>query len=267
MLIKSGTGVRGAPRIVWQGEDVDRALKNAPLREAVFELFADPEATTTWSAAAPEHVRAQFPEYGYHEEAIQEVGLQFQMGPDGPVTKQYAPRARFRRWDAEKKTAIQFGAYMCAYNILGAGYTQFENHVAMIARVLRCYVDEAQPTKIAWVGQRYINAVKLPRADVDVASYFSIYPTLPTSAGHRPFALQVQMAETKNCTVIVNLALEQADDDEATYTLDIYARSVGEVPIDIDALKTWHVSTHEVVRSVFAHTTTERLRGMPKGET
>lgn len=242
-------------------------LKNPPLREAIFELFADPDATTQWSSS-PENVLKQLPEYAHHEERMQDFGIQFQVGPDGPVAREYTPQNRIRRWNQAHQTAVQLGSHMCAYNILGGDYRKFEDHVEGFARVLDLYLAEARPLKIGWIGQRYINAVQLPIDDSDVPSYFTLYPTLPAGSSlHRPFALQVQMGETKNSTVVVNLALESVDKTAATYLLDIYARSVGDVPNDVHAIKGWHTATHEIVRAAFKASTTEHLRALFRGET
>lgn len=247
------------------GEDV-QPLKKAPLREAIFELFVDSNAVTQWSPDSETRVFSQLPDYAYHQEELQDFGLMFEVGPDGPIAKPFGPRGRIRRWDERKQRAVQFGPNMCAYNILGAAYSAFENHIDAVAEVVRCYLDEAKPTKIGWVGQRYVNSVSVP--DVEVSEYFSIYPKLPGSlSGHRPFALQVQVAEARNATVVVNLSLEKADGGpDATYMLDIYARSVNEAPNDVDALRAWHVSTHQAVRRTFEITISERLRALFQGE-
>jgi len=247
---------------VCHGESVNGVLKNPPLREAVFELFTDPDAVTQWSTDTAARVFARLPEYAHHEEQVHELRLV--IGPDGP-SKQSAVVQRIRRWDEQKNRAVQFGPNMCAFNILGSGYTRFEDHLATLTDVIRGYFDEMTPPKIAWVGQRYINAVKI--ADLDVASYFTIYPKLPAAlSNHPPFALQVQLSETKNSTVVVNLGLERADGADAIYTLDIYARSAGGPPVDVDDLIRWHITTHDLVRDAFRLTTSERLRQKFDGE-
>lgn len=236
-----------------------------PLREAIFELFAEPDTLTAWSAASIAGLATAFPEFTHHEEKLQDFGIQFQIRDGALLPKTHEPRSRIRRWDEAKKRALQFGSHMCAYNVLGPAYTQFEDQQEAIKRVMQYYADEARPSKLAWVGQRYINAITLPIDEPDVASYFPIYPTLPTSlTGHRPFAMQVQTEETKNATVVVNLSLEKTDDRQATYTLDVYARSCGDTPNDTDALAHWHEATHGAVHRAFQLSISNRCRELFK---
>jgi len=245
---------------LWHGELVDGQLKAAPLREAIFELYADPEATTAWGADSKGRTLSRLPSYAFNEEHLFDVGIRIELGSGGTIQRQ-VPQERSRTWNEQGTKAVQFGSHMVALNILGPAYVQFEDHVDEMATVLRCYLEEARPSKIAWIGQRYINAIKVPVAETDVGSYFAIYPRLPADyVGHRPFALRLQTAATKNGAVMVSLSLEQVDASDATYTLDIYARSTSDVPNDIDAIRAWQVTIHEAVRAAFEHSTSPRLR-------
>ena len=236
--------------------------KNKPLVEAIYELFADVDTLTAWNSKSFASVSAKLPEYTSHEEHLKDIGIQLQVGPDGIFKpKPYAPRDRIRRWDVERLQAVQFGANMCAYNVMGPAYTHFQNHVTSLRDVIHCYLEEARPERLAWVGQRYINAIRIPIDEIDVASYFSIYPKLPPNlVGHRPLAIQVQTATLGASQVIVDLSLQQTDDLVAVYTLDIYARSAGEVPVELNALINWHRETHEAVHDAFELSISERSR-------
>lgn len=230
----------------------------APLREALFELAATP-GDDQWTPEAASRVFSKFPSFA-DEEKSTDFSIVFQGTPDGPIAMPVTPLWRVKRWADNKQRLIQLVANMCVYNVLGPAYEHFENETQTLSDVIDAYVETARPTKIGWIGQRYINAVRVPTPDV--ASYFTIFPTLPEHESHRPFALQVQLVEDKNSTVVTNLSLEHAAGSEANYVLDIYARSVGEPPIDVSAIKQWHSATHEHVRRVFSMTTTPKLRAL-----
>lgn len=237
-----------------------------PLREAVFELFADGESAKAWSAQSFVRVFEQLPGYVHHEEQLRDVGIDVQMSADGAVANQRTPQARVRRWDQARQKAVQFGQHMCALNVLGDAYTRFEDQLDTIRLVIHAYLEEARPSKIGWIGQRYINAIKLPISELDVSAYFAIYPHLPSSLnGHRPLAVQIQTAAEKTGNVFVNLSLETTDDIEATYMLDIYARSEFDVPNDVDALTNWHRSIHDRVHEAFQLSVSDRCRDTFKG--
>lgn len=128
---------------------------------------------------------------------MRDIGIQFQVGPEGAIAKQHEPRTRIRRWDQAKQKAVQFGSHMCAFNVLGPAYTRFEDQLDTIKRVVQAYLEEARPSKIEWIGQRFINAIELPIEISNISTYFPIYPQLPLSLNvHRPLALQIQTSNT-----------------------------------------------------------------------
>lgn len=233
-----------------------------PLVEAVFELFAEPDVQTSWGAGSFARTGSALPEYASHEEHLRDIGISLQMVDAAIQPTTYEPRERIRRWDASRQKAVQFGPHMCAHNVLSSAYTQFGDHKATIAQVMRCYLDEAKPERLGWIGQRYINVIKVPADDRDVATYFEIYPRLPAelSGGHRQLAVQLQTVEFKNGVAMVNLSLQKLDDVDAAYLLDIYARSSGVVPTDVDALLNWHVEAHEAVWESFQLSVSEKSK-------
>lgn len=247
-----------------------------PIVEAIFELFSespgskpDVPSTAGWKVGSMERVLAKFPEFASHEERLQDVGLQMQMGADGVVRRTtQEPRERVRRWNETKTLAIQFGRHMCAHNVLGTAYVHFEpDHVATIERVVHAYLDEAKPEMLAWIGQRYINRIEIPAGD-DPVEYFTIYPRLAeTLTGHRPFALQLETETFPAGRVTVSL--RSSPDEVVTlgkpvvYMLDIYARSEeGEIPVDPLALITWYRKAHDAISRSFELSITDNSRRM-----
>jgi uncharacterized protein (TIGR04255 family) len=233
-----------------------------PLVEAVFELFTQPEAWTSWGAGSFAHIATALPEYAFHEEHIRDIGIRLQLVESSLQPTAHQPQERVRRWNATRQKAVQFGSHMCAHNVLSSAYTHFDDHKATIADVMRCFLDEAKPERLGWIGQRYINSINIPADDREVAKYFEIYPQLPASlaGGHRQLAVQIQTVEFKNGVAMVNLSLQKLDDVDATYLLDIYARSSGDVPADVDALLRWQADAHEAVWASFQLSVSEKSK-------
>jgi uncharacterized protein (TIGR04255 family) len=128
--------------------------------------------------------------------------------------------------------------------------------------VLRAYLEEARPQRIGWIGQRYINLIKIPATEIDVVKYFEIYPRLPAplSGGHRPIAIQVQTLDFKNGSVTVNLTFQGIQEQDAHYVLDVYARSSSDVPVDAEALLRWHEAAHVAVSDSFELSVSDKSR-------
>lgn len=233
-----------------------------PLVEAIFELFADSEQDATWTHDTLPKLTALFPDFTSHEEQLRDFGIGIEVEPNGSIKRTtHLPRERVRRWDASRQQAVQFGPHMCAHNVLGSAYQHCPNHLPVVARTVRAYLDVVKPAKLAWIGQRYINAIEIPITDDDVASYFEIYPKLPRGlVGHRPIAIQLQTIEVKNGLVLVNLSLQDTDTDHATYVLDVYARSSGAVPLDADGILHWQEEAHKGVSDSFELSISDRSR-------
>lgn len=237
-----------------------------PLVEAIFELYvSDDQAQVAEVArddAALERIAQNFPEYRFNEEHLKDFGIRVEAEPNGSVRRSSRePRERVRRWNEERTSAIQVGSHMCAHNILGRAYTGFENHLPTVSLLIESYLREAHPTTLAWIGQRYINSIKLPVEDQQVASYFEIYPKLPAVlAGHRPISVQIQTADIKYGQVFVNLFLQEKDAEFATYVLDIYARSHQNPPSETDVLLQWHKDAHQGVRDAFELSISKRSK-------
>jgi uncharacterized protein (TIGR04255 family) len=111
------------------------------------------------------------------------------------------------------------------------------------------------------VGQRYLNIVRLPR-DSSPSEYFEMYPHLPAqlAPAHRPFAVQVETSRFEQGNVIVNLGLLEITTDAAVYTIDVYARSLGDVSSSVDDLLAWQRRAHEGIVESFELTITDRAR-------
>jgi uncharacterized protein (TIGR04255 family) len=233
-----------------------------PLVESIFELFAGDDGIGSWTAASVAAGRLAFPTFQFHEEKIRDVGISLHIKDAALEPKPLSPRERVRWWDEARGRAVQFGAHMCAHNVLSSAYTHFDDHKPVIADVTRFYLDNVRPKKIEWVGQRYINSIKLPKDESNVAQYFEIYPQLPAllAGGHRPLAVQLQTVDFKLGTAMVNLSLQSVNERDATYTLDIYARSTGEIPLDVDALLRWQVLAHEAVYDSFQYSVSQKSK-------
>ncbi len=238
------------------------AYRSQPLVEAVFELFAPADEQTSWNVSSPERVRADLPEYSWHEEHLRDIGIQLEVQKGSLLPLQSPTRERVRRWDKQRNRAVQFGSHMCAYNILAAAYTHFREHRGDVRRVFDLYIGEARPARLGWTGQRYINVVKIPINEPGVSDYFEIYPRLPDSlsGGHRPLAVQVQTVEFRDGKAMVNLSLQGKDECHAIYLLDIYARSDRAIPIEVDALMSWQTDAHEAIWQSFDLSVSEKAK-------
>jgi uncharacterized protein (TIGR04255 family) len=238
---------------------VPEPYKAPPLVEAIFEVYYrdSPGASELSFKELEDLLRKQFS--GRREE-LEPRGVQFQLGPGKNVAhKVLSEEQRIRLWAEDGGEMFQFAPRMCAYNILSR-YRQFADHASDIERLFSAHLDRARPTAVEWAGQRYINKVLLPSADLDPAGYFEFYPKLPKAAPQRPFALQVVMERFAAGEVTLNLTYQGDEQEKAVYFLDIYARSTGPLGAAAGELRAWQEQAHESVRRAFESAVTAKAR-------
>ena len=239
--------------------------RSPPLVEAVFEIFLDGALPTSWSEDSFSDAQKLFPEFTFHEESLEDYAFMVRVAPNNSVSQAMsrAPR-RLRWWDEPRQRAIQFSSHMCAYNVLVEAYGHFEDHLETLRRILGFFIAEARPKSIPWVGQRYLNSIKIPQEESDVASYFAIYPRLPEEIGegHIQFTLQLQTAVFEQGDVQVGFypGKPNSEGDAIPYILDVSARSVGNIEPDANQILSWQQNAHEHVNRAFELCVSDRSR-------
>jgi uncharacterized protein (TIGR04255 family) len=239
---------------------VAKAYAKPPLVEAVFEVFV--EDPSPWNDQSQQRLEQELTEkFSGPRDTLQPSAVQIQIGPEQAFSQRVVPEPpRRRMWTPDRGELFQFGPAMCAYNLL-SHYRSFEQHAARLEELTGRYLEERKPAKIAWAGQRYVNRILVPVDQGDPASYFEVYPKLPTGQ-HRPFALQVVSGEFAGGQAVLNLAFQGEESGSAVYMLDIYARSSIQFTPDAVAIRRWQEQAHGVVRSSFEATLTGKTRAL-----
>jgi uncharacterized protein (TIGR04255 family) len=244
-------------------EGTKRHYDEPPLEEAIFELFVPPAGS--WSADQGEKFAKLLPAYSGKREDLEDLNVFFRLGPGKSVAQGVNPGARrLRLWNPDQTRAVQLGAEMCTHNVRKP-YGHFEDHLDAIKELFAAYLEVMKPQQLGWVGQRYLNIVKLP-ADSSPSAYFRMYPHLPPELpqAHRPFAVQVETASFEQGNTLVNLALLEFTPEAAVYTIDIYARSDDTVALDVESLLGWQKRAHASIGESFELTITDEARRLFK---
>lgn len=229
-----------------------------PLVEALCEVYA--QDAPGWSDSSAQRLEERFGNiFSGEPETLELLGMEFELGVKSEARQRAISSVRRRLWTMNRDRMIQFEAGMCAYNILGQ-YSTFEAYVEDIKDFIAAYLAEARPTALQWTGQRYINKVVLPRDEANPATYFTIYPSLPASTTHRPFALQVVMEQFQGGQVVLNLTYRSQAVDGAVYLLEIYARAIEKIEPETTQILNWQRAAHTAVQSVFEMAITNRAR-------
>ena len=229
-----------------------------PLVEALCEVYA--QDAPGWSDSSAQRLEERFRNaFSGEAETLELRGVEFELGTELEARQRAISSVRRRLWTMNGDRMIQFEAGMCAYNVLGQ-YSTFEAYAADIKDFVAGYLAEARPTALRWTGQRYINKVVLPRDEANPSMYFTIYPSLPASTTHRPFALQVVMEQFQGGQVVLNLTYRSQEAEGEVYLLEIYARTVEKIEPEATRILDWQRAAHTAVRSVFETAITNRAR-------
>lgn len=239
--------------------------EESPISEAIYEIFVEPRPDAQWDNSLTMRLQQHFPGF-IEEERTDLVDHFLNIAPGGNVQYGSLVRGeRIRRWNSDRSRLIQFGASMCAFNVLRP-YRSFVDYLPNIRELIGTYIEEWAPLRIARAGQRYINVVRLPLGAESGAEYFEIYPKLPQQlrGGHPPLAVQVETERFENGTTIINLGFRGVEDGHAVYLLDIYAQSTAPLPSEIDSFIAWQQQAHETVWRSFELSITDRSRELFK---
>ncbi len=235
-----------------------------PLVEAVFELFV-PGDGGDWTPETEARLESALAkQFDGPRETVRPPGFQIQLAPAGPVARSMQSElARRRLWTSDLGEMFQFSPSMCAYNLLGH-YRNFEQHAGTLESLVRLFLEQRRPEEIGWAGQRYVNRIRVPVEAGDPATFFEIYPKVP-SGQHRPFAMQILSGEFEGGQVMLNLVFQGAQGGMATYVLDIYARSSVGLRPDPAGIRSWHEAAHVQVRRSFEGALTEKTKALFQG--
>lgn len=232
-----------------------------PITEALYEVFVTPRADLSWNAETAHALRDAVDDgFVGREEQLQQTEMQVAFKRDQIEHGVRQAPPRFRWWHREEHRAIQTGANMCAHNVLPP-YTEYERYVPSTERLFAIYLEHTRPTAIGWVGQRYINEIRVP-LDRAPTEFFAIYPPVSERIGqtHPNLALQVETASFGTGNTVTNLVLRRADEEVAVYVLDIYARSSEPIEPSVGALMAWHDRAHATISHSFELSITDLAR-------
>ena len=230
-----------------------------PIVEAVFEVFVEP--STVWNSASGSSLVQDFSSlFPGRAESFEPSKLEVRVGVDGSLTSDGPQKGarRHRLWSSDGSQVVQFGADMCALNIL-KNYRSFDAHSSRLEYLVASYSSHARPLSIQWLGQRYINKIDTRTSDGGLERYFEIYPKL-TNCIHGPFLLQVVADSFDGGDVVLSIAFQSEQGGTATYQLEVYARSKGPVDPRVSAVMEWHRLAHSRIRNVFEASLTNEAK-------
>ena len=161
-----------------------------------------------------------------------------------------------------KIRAVFFGVGVLAMNVVPP-YGHVEDHLPHLRELLDAYIELANPRRIAWLGQRYINQVTIEFAErLAPGRLFNLAPAIPEARAlmHPGMTVQLESARTDATSALTTLALSAKTPSAAVYTLDIYGRTSGQVPNSAQSIVDWHSGTHEIIIEAFLSSITDEAR-------
>ena len=226
-----------------------------PLVEAVFDCFVEPSGDLSDLRAFEASFFARFPDY---QEATRQEWQRFETKvefKDGKAIGQSldAQQIGVRRWNADKNRGVLIGPSVMALNVVPP-YGRFEDHAPHLRELAEAFISLARPKRIEWLGHRYINQVQLNLAEQQSpARLFTLYPAIPEHRAmtHPPVTVQLEAARFQEGVVLTTLNLSARTPDKAIYSLDVYARTVGEVAASASSIAGWHSLAHGAIMDAF----------------
>lgn len=166
---------------------VERKYSNPRILEALCEVqFATPE---DWNTACYGILMAAVRDMGFeHTEEIPAFALQVDMRQK--ETRVLPPPVLMRYKHADGKKLLHLGPNSFTINRLApyTGWHDFKPHIVACLRRLHEALPSIQPSRLVL---RYINRFEFATAQVELAEWFSLYPTSPDIGQRKgPFLLR-----------------------------------------------------------------------------
>jgi len=202
-------------------------------------------------------------------EPLQEMGLQFEIGPLGLGQKILPPRPRMRFKHASRPLLVQLAENVLTVNVL-APYTGWDTMSRDVLDVWRQARDVLEPSAIIRIGLRYINRIERQSADDHPGNWLKasdyIAPVVLRSTPE--FLSRVEAHLDAKNRIIVTLGNQPpaAASGYGAIIFDIDRIVERELPPGEDALSPEMNRLHEHVWQVFASAKGDKLERLLKGK-
>lgn len=241
-----------------------------PLVEAVFDCFVEPSAELLDPRALEDGFFARFSEYtADSRQEWRQFSSVVAIQGGQPAGTTINAQAGVRRWNSERSRGVLIGPGVLALNIVPP-YGHFEDHLPHLTNLLEAFLALAKPRRVQWLGHRYINHVVMDLADqVSPAALFTLYPQLspPRAMTHPAVTVQVEAGQFPEGSVLTSLSLAARAPDKVVYSLDVYARTTGEVELAAGSVAGWHTIAHRAIMDAFLGSITAEARRRFKEKT
>jgi uncharacterized protein (TIGR04255 family) len=234
------------------------------LVEAVFDCFVEPASATADLAAIEAKFFSRFPDY--RAESRQEwhqVSSRVEFKDGRAATPAFDSQlSGVRRWNSARNRGVLVGPGVLALNVTPP-YGHFEDHLPHLSTLVEAFLEVAVPRRAQWLGHRFINHVELALdEDINPGALFTLYPQLSKarSLSHPPLVVQVEASRFEGGTVVTTLALAAKAPERVIYSLDIYARTDGEVELTTTNVTRWHGLAHGAIIDAFLGSITPEAR-------
>jgi len=239
-----------------------RRYLNPPVVEALCETFF---SGSVWDATVPgifyDRIRGQFP----IKSELKQMDVQIQIDTGEAATRMVSaePRARFASQDGSK--LVQVGRDLVVVNHLRP-YPQFDAWRPLVISMVKLYGELTKPSAIDKIGVRYINRIEVPEEGHDMATYFKLYPEVPSELGaaHGNFFMRLQvpaMHSDHSLMVTFGSAPSEAQRVSA-YLLDLYDVVPVGKPIDLSLFSKRLDEAHANVEKAFESIITDTSRAL-----
>ena len=215
-------------------EAARRKYRNPPITEAVCEFRFVPGQE--WDLTIPGKVHERLRE-SYSGKPKQQRMVQAQLSPKDGGLSVSELGLRVQLVDSKGERLLTLGPDLISVHVFQP-YKGWEVFREGIFEAFRAYREVAEPKGVSRIGLRYINKIKIPETEVELADYFTKPPVTPdefpepmTKVQHRSEAYY-----NDNVRLIFNLSsVRDPDSMTALFLVDLDLEWSGEDPLEDEA--------------------------------
>ena len=245
------------------------SYSNPTIAEALCEMHFTLSREQPWRASLPgeffKRIQDEYPTM----EPVQDVGLQFEMGPEGLGQRVLPSRQRVRFTHVDRPLLLQLAENVLTVNLL-TPYPGWDTMVRDVVNAWQKLVEVLAPSAVTQIGLRYINRIALTSTEERPGDWITandyVAPKVLESSPGFLSRVEVRLDEQNSVIVTIGDQPPEPAGGHGAIVFDIDRVSRREMSPQESSLGQEITRLHEDIWQVFASAKSERLELRLTGE-
>jgi uncharacterized protein (TIGR04255 family) len=239
--------------------------KNPPLVEVFCEFFFQPPEEAEWDVLLLTRfwnkIRTAFPK---RENLKAGIEVSVREGEGSPKVRFGPPTPQYRFRSADNKTLVQIGENLLAVNRLPPDYEGWGKFEPVVASSFSHYLQVWKPSKLVRAAVHYIDKIDIPKREIELADYFTLYPVFPekpkTLVTNVLLSYEAKGANEGDVVVFTMKQMPSANPHGVSFFVTFDYVATGGLALKVESVKRWITNAHDHLHELFENTFTNECK-------